>query len=169
MAYGRFRTNSMPWELREKYFICRIQFVLIIKGIHKAFEERPRDFKERKNGFRMILFCAQTAIMSRRHDGSHTPAVVEIDTYLALIRHLDNSAWDLWYRLFVHGGLELISLSVKWLEGLSFFIGLWPPAYTDVAIGMSVSLTKEVEDPELQVPRTMVYSVVFALVSGSVR
>ncbi|KAF8513845.1 amino acid/polyamine transporter I [Hysterangium stoloniferum] len=55
-----------------------------------------------------------------------------------------------------------------WPEGFSFFIGLLPPAYTYAAIGMIASMAEEVEEPELQVPRAMVYSVVVALVSGLV-
>lgn len=55
-----------------------------------------------------------------------------------------------------------------WPEGFSFFIGLLPPAYTYAAIGMIASMAEEVENPDVQVPRAMVYSVLVGTVSGLV-
>lgn len=55
-----------------------------------------------------------------------------------------------------------------WPEGFSFFIGLLPPAYTYAAIGMIASMAEEVENPDVQVPRAMVYSVLVGAVSGLV-
>ncbi|GJJ15229.1 hypothetical protein Clacol_009505 [Clathrus columnatus] len=74
-------------------------------------------------------------------------------------------------RRFARGGLESGSYDGSlsgWPEGFSFFIGLLPPAYTYAAIGMIASMAEEVERPEIQVPRAMVYSVLVGTVSGLV-
>ncbi|KIJ23625.1 hypothetical protein M422DRAFT_195712, partial [Sphaerobolus stellatus SS14] len=55
-----------------------------------------------------------------------------------------------------------------WPKGFSFFIGirLLPPAYTYAAIGMISSMAEEVKEPDMQVPKAMVYSVVVGTISG---
>lgn len=49
---------------------------------------------------------------------------------------------------------------------ISIYLGLLPPAYTYAAIGMIASMAEEVKEPEIQVPRAMVYSVVVGMISG---
>lgn len=53
-----------------------------------------------------------------------------------------------------------------WPEAWSFFVGLLQAAYTLTGYGMVASMCEEVQNPELQVPRAMVLSVVAAGITG---
>ncbi|POR38589.1 Amino-acid permease BAT1 [Tolypocladium paradoxum] len=53
-----------------------------------------------------------------------------------------------------------------WPTGWSFFVGLLQPAYTLTGYGMVASMCEEVQNPEREVPRAIVLSVVVAGITG---
>jgi amino acid transporter len=53
-----------------------------------------------------------------------------------------------------------------WGPGLTFFIGLLPPAYAFSAIGMVTSMAEECKDPEVEVPRAMALCIPCGGVAG---
>ncbi|EPQ30757.1 uncharacterized protein PFL1_01658 [Pseudozyma flocculosa PF-1] len=64
---------------------------------------------------------------------------------------------------FVFGGWENSS---GWPDGWAFFVGLLQAAYTLTGYGTVASLSEEVNHPEEQVPRAIVWSVVAASITG---
>ncbi|KAH7303277.1 amino acid/polyamine transporter I [Stachybotrys elegans] len=55
-----------------------------------------------------------------------------------------------------------------WADGWAFFVGLLQAAYTLTGYGMVASMCEEVANPEREVPRAMVLSVVAAAITGLV-
>ncbi|PWN48104.1 amino acid transporter [Violaceomyces palustris] len=64
---------------------------------------------------------------------------------------------------FVFSGWENTS---GWPDGWAFFVGLLQAAYTLTGYGTVAALCEEVENPEREVPRAMVWSVVAASLTG---
>ncbi|KAM0747892.1 putative gaba permease [Meredithblackwellia eburnea MCA 4105] len=53
-----------------------------------------------------------------------------------------------------------------WGQGWTFFIGLLPGCFVMCGVGMVTALSEEVEQPEIQVPRSMIIGVPIATISG---
>ncbi|KAN0065331.1 hypothetical protein ACQY0O_001167 [Thecaphora frezii] len=64
---------------------------------------------------------------------------------------------------FVFGGWENTS---GWPDGWAFFVGLLQAAYTLTGYGTVAALSEEVNNPEIQVPRAIVWSVAAASITG---
>ena len=63
---------------------------------------------------------------------------------------------------------EFDALRAGWAPGWAFFVGLLQSAYTLTGYGMVASMCEEVQNPEREVPKAMVLSVVIAGVTGIV-
>lgn len=55
-----------------------------------------------------------------------------------------------------------------WPNGWAFFVGLLQAAYTLTGYGMVAALCEEVKEPQIEVPRAMVFSVIAAGITGLV-
>jgi amino acid permease (GABA permease) len=61
---------------------------------------------------------------------------------------------------------EFDATRAGWAPGWAFFVGLLQPAYTLTGYGMVAAMCEEVQNPEREVPKAMVLSVVAAGITG---
>jgi amino acid permease (GABA permease) len=61
---------------------------------------------------------------------------------------------------------EYDTIRAGWPVGWAFFVGLLQPAYTYTGYGMVAAMCEEVQNPEREVPKAMVLSVVIAGITG---
>lgn len=67
-----------------------------------------------------------------------------------------------------HVFTEFDATRAGWAPGWAFFVGLLQPAYTRTGYGMVAAMCEEVQNPDREVPKAMVLSVVAAGITGVV-
>ncbi|PHH88966.1 hypothetical protein CDD83_6818 [Cordyceps sp. RAO-2017] len=116
----------------------------------------------------VMLLCALVNAFASRHLDfinklciywTSASVLVILVTLLATARHRRDAAF-----VFAHYDAS----ASGWPPAWSFFVGLLQPAYTLTGYGMVASMCEEVQNPEREVPRAIVLSVVAAGVTGIV-
>ncbi|RDA88142.1 hypothetical protein CP532_6838 [Ophiocordyceps camponoti-leonardi (nom. inval.)] len=114
----------------------------------------------------LMILCALVNIFASRHLGlvnnlclywTTATVLIILVTLLATARHRHDAAF-----VFTHYDAS----ASGWPEAWSFFIGLLQPAYTLTGYGMVAAMCEEVQNPEREVPRAIVLSVVVAGITG---
>ncbi|KHO01245.1 polyamine transporter TPO5 [Metarhizium album ARSEF 1941] len=116
----------------------------------------------------VMLACAAVNALASRHLGAvnrlcvwWTGASVVVIVVTLLVRAPARRS-----PAFVFGHYDASASGWPW--AWSFFVGLLQPAYTLTGYGMVAAMCEEVQNPERQVPRAMVLSVVAAGLTGVV-
>ncbi|PHH71256.1 hypothetical protein CDD80_5407 [Ophiocordyceps camponoti-rufipedis] len=116
----------------------------------------------------LMLVCALVNAFGSRHLGlvnslclywTAATVLIILVTLLATSQHRRDAAF-----VFAHYDAS----ASGWPSGWSFFVGLLQPAYTLTGYGMVASMCEEVQNPQREVPRAIVLSVVVAGLTGIV-
>ncbi|PFH57862.1 hypothetical protein XA68_14481 [Ophiocordyceps unilateralis] len=114
----------------------------------------------------LMLICALVNVFASRHLGlvnsvclywTAATVLIILVTLLATARHRRSAAF-----VFSHYDASASGWPSPW----SFFVGLLQPAYTLTGYGMVAAMCEEVQNPEREVPRAIVLSVVVAGITG---